>query len=180
MTQRIPIGNPLCAFLSVLCFLSCEQGKPGSSQIGNLQKEDSLEIAQMISVREQAMIKKEIQAALDQFSENATWINSQGYYFEGKEHVAKFHQMLTGNDSLDYYYEAGTPRIRLIDSKNALAYYSWKMFWHKKETPADTTFKEIGLMTLSAHKKNDRWKWIAVTNQHTPWFYKNVAPVSVD
>lgn len=180
MTQRIPFGNPLCAFLFVFCSLSCEQRKPEPSQIVNLQKEDSLEIAQMITVREQAMIKKDIQTALDQFSENATWINSQGYYFEGREHVAKFHQMLTGNDSLDYYYEAGKPRIRLIDPKNAIAYYSWKMFWYKKATPADTTFKEIGLMTLSAHKENTHWKWTAVTNQHTPWFYENVEPISVD
>ena len=141
---------------------------------------DSLAIAQMISVREKAMITKNIKAAMDQFSENATWINSQGYFFEGKEEVAKFHGMLADNDSLDYYYEASSPRISLIDPKNAIAYYSWKMFWYKKEMPVDTTFKEIGLMTLTAHKQNDTWKWVAVTNQHTPWFHGKIEPVTVD
>lgn len=88
--------------------------------------------------------------------------------------------MLAGNDSLDYYYEAGKPRIRIIDPENALAYYFWKMFWYKKENPKDTIIKEIGLMTLSAKKFDHRWKWIAVTNQHTPWFYDRIEPVFID
>jgi hypothetical protein len=142
--------------------------------------EDSITIAKMITVREKAMINKDIQNAIDQFSEEATWINSQGYYFEGKDHIKKFHQMLAGNDSLDYYYQAGNPRIRIIDSKSALAYYGWKMFWFHRGNPADTTFKEIGLMTLTAHKSKNNWQWIAVTNQHTPWFYENVLPVTTD
>lgn len=141
---------------------------------------DSLAIAKMISTREEAMIDKNIEAAMDQFAESATWINSQGYYFEGRENVSKFHGMLAGNDSLDYYYEAGKPRIRMIDPQNALAYYGWKMFWYKKEKPADTTFKEIGLMTLTAHKTKEKWRWIAVTNQHTPWFYADIEPVTTD
>jgi len=35
-------------------------------------------------------------------------------------------------------------------------------------------------MTLTAQKRQGRWYWIAVTNQHTPWFYEAVDPVTID
>ncbi|WP_411029953.1 nuclear transport factor 2 family protein [Spongiimicrobium sp. 3-5] len=163
----------------ILCSISCKK-KEGEHKHDTSIMSDSLSLVQMIAIREKAMIKRDIKLAMDQFADNATWINSQGYYFEGKEHVANFHNMLIGNDSLDYYYEAGEPRVRILDNRNALAYYSWKMFWYKREKPADTTFREIGLMTLTAHKTNKDWEWVAVTNQHTPWFYDSITPVTVD
>ncbi|WP_420603252.1 nuclear transport factor 2 family protein [Flagellimonas sp.] len=141
---------------------------------------DSLSLVGMIQEREKAMITKNIDLVMHQFSEDATWINSQGYLFEGKKELEKFHVMFAENDSLDYYYEIGNPRIRFLDRNNALAYYSWKMFWYKKENPADTTFKEIGLMTLNAQKQNEKWKWVAITNQHTPWFYETVEAVNAE
>ena len=88
--------------------------------------------------------------------------------------------MLAGRDSVDYYYEAGTPRIRILDSDNALAYYSWKMFWFDSAQPSDTTFKETGLMSLTAQRRSGEWRWVAVTNQHTPWFYEEIEAVTVD
>ena len=162
-------------FLATAC-----RKQEARTALGNTVAQDSFQLAQMISEREVAMITKNMGLAMDQFSEEATWINSQGYFFEGKEEVEKFHGMLSGNDSLDYYYEAGIPRIQVLDSKNAIAYYSWKMFWYKKEIPTDTTFKEIGLMTLHAQKQQGVWKWCAVTNQHTPWFYEEIRPVTVE
>lgn len=126
------------------------------------------------------MIRKDINSAMSQFSDNVTWINSQGYYFQGKSEVLNFYNMLAENDSLDYYYKAGIPRIRIIDANNALAYYSWKMFWYKKVTPTDTVNREIGLMTLTAKKYDGNWKWIAITNQHTPWFYDKIEPVVIE
>jgi len=134
----------------------------------------------MIAVREKAMIEKDIDTAMSQFSDDATWINSQGYFFEGKRNVLEFHSMLAGKETEDYVYEAGEPRIRLIDSSNAIAYYSWKMFWFKKDNPEDIFNKEIGLMTLTAQKRQGQWLWVAVTNQHTPWFYETIDPVTVD
>ncbi len=141
---------------------------------------DSLSLVRMIQDREKAMISKNVDLVMPQFSEDATWINSQGYLFEGKKELEKFHIMFAENDSLDYYYEIGNPKIRFLDSENALAHYAWKMFWFKKENPADTTFKEIGLMTLNAQKQNKKWKWVAVTNQHTPWFYDEIKPVKAE
>ena len=134
----------------------------------------------MIAIREKAMVEKDIEKAMSQFSDDVTWINSQGYYFEGKNEVLKFHNMLAQNDSLDYYYEGGLPKIRIINNNNAIAYYSWKMFWFKKDNKTDTINREIGLMTLNAEKTRNKWKWIAITNQHTPWFYNSIEPVFID
>lgn len=166
--------------ISILLIFSSQNESPQQAFISNSFKSDSLQLLEMISHREDAMINKDLDVAMAQFTENATWINSQGYYFEGIDEVKKFHRMLADNDSRDYYYEAGTPRIRITDQHNALVYYSWKMFWYKKANKTDTTFKEIGLMTLVAQKQKNEWKWIAVTNQHTPWFYERIDPVKID
>ena len=171
-------GSCLIFLLAASLQLACVPQESGSVSAGISQ--DSLVLIQMIREREKAMKEKNLQLAMDQFDTSATWINSQGYFFEGKETVSEFHQMLAGNDSLDYYYEAGKPRIRVLDPKNAIAYYSWKMFWFRKDQPADTTNFEIGLMTLSARKIEDQWKWVAVTNQHTPWFYEEVTPEYIE
>ena len=167
------------ALVTIFLVMACRKQK-NQPVLENMAEQDSLFLAKMISEREVAMITKNMGLAMDQFSENATWINSQGYFFEGKDEVEKFHGMLSGNDSLDYYYEAGIPRIQVLDAKNAIAYYSWKMFWYRKQIPTDTTFKEIGLMTLHAQKQQGVWKWCAVTNQHTPWFYEEIRPVKIE
>ena len=167
----------LILLLTIFC--SC-QNNPDSKVNYDNAGDATSKLLEMINEREEAMINKDIETAVNQFSDDVTWINSQGYYFEGKEVVRKFHDMLAGNDSLDYYYEAGSPRIRILDDENALAYYSWKMFWYRKEMPSDTTKKEIGLMTLNAKKYVDEWKWNAITNQHTPWFYDSIDPIPIE
>lgn len=164
--------------LILILVISCNT----NSNIDNSEsyKADEEIISRMIHNREKAMIAKDVETSISQFSDDVTWINSQGYFFEGKDVVTDFHHMMAGNDSLDYYYEAGKPRIRILDEENALAYYSWKMFWYRKDNPADTTMKEIGLMTLNARKYKDGWKWNAITNQHTPWFYDTIEPVLIE
>jgi len=77
-------------------------------------------------------------------------------------------------------HEAGVPRIRILDSSNAIAYYSWKMFWYEKGAPQHIVTREIGLMTLSAQKRDGRWYWVAVTNQHTPSFYEAIESVTIE
>ena len=167
--------------LATLGFIvACDSTQTAERTDDRARSADSLLITRMIAVREQAMIGKDLPAALAQFADDVTWINSQGYYFVGKREVAKFHGMLAGNDSLDYHYEAGIPLVRIVDSRTAIAYYSWKMFWYRRVQPADTTFREIGLMTLLARKDETGWKWIAVTNQHTPSFYERIEPVRID
>jgi len=133
----------------------------------------------MIKIREQAMVNKEVGLAMLQFSDDITWINSQGYFFEGKKSVLEFHEMLVNNKTSDYFYEAGSPRVRIIGPNNAIVYYSWKMFWFDIGHPKEVKKKEIGLMTLSAQKQQGKWYWVAVTNQHTPWFYEAIDIVTV-
>lgn len=167
--------------LAAIAFtLACQPAQIEENIPDTTRASDSLALAQMIAVREQAMIDRNLPLALAQFADDATWINSQGYYFVGKDEIAKFHGMLARNDSLDYFYQAGTPLIRVLDGETALAYYSWKMFWYRKTEPADTTTREIGLMTLLARKEHGTWRWVAVTNQHTPEFYEDIDPVSMD
>ncbi|MCL6274493.1 nuclear transport factor 2 family protein [Muricauda sp. 2012CJ35-5] len=162
-----------------LILVGCQPDDPTNIKNVNFEKDQST-LFEMIALREKAMLEENIESIMPQFTEDATWINSQGYLFEGKKEMEKFHRMFAENDSLDYYYETGAPKIRFLDESNALAYYSWKMFWFKKEQPTDTTYREIGLMTLSAQRKHDGWKWVAVTNQHTPWFYPKIEAVQVD
>ncbi|SHG75444.1 hypothetical protein SAMN04488116_2400 [Flagellimonas flava] len=170
-----------CLFI-VLCLLGCKREVVFIQDAEDMERmePDSILLAEMISIREQAMITKNMPMALSQFGKQATWINSQGYFFEGQDEVEKFHGMLAGNDSLDYWYKAGKPKIRLLDSNNALVYYSWKMFWYQKAQKTDTVIREIGLMTLNAQKQNNQWKWVAVTNQHTPWFYEKIKAVTIE
>ena len=147
---------------------------------GGAAGDDAAHLAGMIAVRERAMVAKDIETAVSQFSDDATWINSQGYYFEGKDSIRQFHAMLAGSATRDYHYEAGEPRIRLLDPSHAIAYYSWNMRWFEKGDPDIIVHDEIGLMTLTAQKRQGRWQWVAVTNQHTPWFSETIDPVSVD
>ena len=165
--------------LLIVEVIGCQGVQPSEVSLTDAAA-DSSTLVQMIADREQAMIGRDIETAMAQFADDATWINSQGYFFEGKTSILQFHEMLASRDSVDYYYEAGQPRIRMVDRDNALAYYSWKMFWYDRENPADTTFREIGLMTLTAKRIDDAWKWVAVTNQHTPWFYDTIDVVSID
>ncbi len=167
----------LIALIIAVTHIACQESSPRNDREFDLA---AVTLANMIEERETAMIERDIDTAISQFADDATWINSQGYFFQGKESILEFHNMLAGRDSVDYYYEAGEPRIRLIDDRNALAYYSWKMFWYDRDNPADTTFREIGLMTLSATRINGSWKWTAVTNQHTPWFYETIDVVTID
>jgi uncharacterized protein (TIGR02246 family) len=141
--------------------------------------DDAEQLAKMIAAREKAMIEGDVDTAMSQFNDDATWINSQGYFFEGKQNVLEFHGMLAKSETRGYTYEAGSPKIRLLDASNAIAYYSWKMFWFDKNAPDIIVNEEIGLMTLTAQKRKGVWRWIAVTNQHTPTFYESIDPVTI-
>jgi len=166
----------------ILAFpLICCNHKPAhyASRHG-VAEEDGQELTAMILAREKAMISKSLVPVMAQFSEDATWINSQGYLFDGKPAIEKFHKMMFNNDSLDYLYVAGDPRVRLLDHQNALAYYGWEMIWINRADRQDTVKREIGLMTLTAQKVDTTWLWKAVTNQYTPWFYGKLDAVFIE
>jgi uncharacterized protein (TIGR02246 family) len=169
----------LLLFTTIL-LLNCNRAPIHYISQDKIQEIDAQKIAGMILAREKAMISKNLLPAMEQFSEDATWINSQGYYFKGRPEIEKFHKMMFGNDSLDYVYVAGTPEVRLLDNRNAVAYYGWQMNWINRLNRLDTVKKEIGLMTLTAQKVDSAWQWKAITNQHTPWFYDKITPVAIE
>ncbi len=52
----------------------------------------------MINERENAMKKKNIDAVMAQFSDDATFINGEGYYLANKAEITAFHKGLVQTD----------------------------------------------------------------------------------
>jgi len=136
--------------------------------------DDSLVLVKMVNERETAMKKKDIPAVMAQFSEDATFINGEGYYCANKAEIEAFHKGLTQSDSLGYYYTAGNIHVRILDKNNALVYYPNRMDWFKVSNPKDTIEKETRLLTLSAQKRNNHWQWVAITNQQTLEYFDDL------
>ncbi len=170
------------SFLLLIC--SC-QTKETNNRTTNTTSTDSLALLEMIKVREKAMKEKDMKTVMSQFRDDATFINSNGFYFKNKKEIESFHKKLTLNDTVGYTYKAGIATIRILSPDFALAYYPWEMDWYKLPTLKDTinwyklsaqkdTIKEIGLMSLTAQKDNTGWKWKAITNQHTEEYFNDL------
>jgi uncharacterized protein (TIGR02246 family) len=136
--------------------------------------DDSLVLVEMVHARTNTMKKKDINAVMKQFSDDATFINSDGYFLANKGEITEFHKALSQTDSLTYYYVSGQVHIRFLDEKNALVYYPNKMDWYKLSNQKDTVERETRLLTLSAQKRNGTWLWVAVTNQKTIQYFDNL------
>ena len=135
---------------------------------------DSLLLIEMVHARATAMKKKDIGAVMAQFSDDATFINGEGYYLANKVEIADFHKGLTQSESIGYYYIAGHVHVRMLDHNNALVYYPNRMDWYRNSNPKDTIEKETRLLTLSAQKRNGNWQWVAITNQQTPEYFEDL------
>jgi uncharacterized protein (TIGR02246 family) len=160
-------------FILFLLLYSCGTDSNDTSAKYN-STDDSLALVKMVNERETAMKKKDIPAVIAQFSDDATFINGEGYYLANKAEIAAFHKGLTQSDSIGYYYIAGHVHVRMLDNKNALVYYPNRMDWYNVSNPKDTIEKETHLLTLSAQKRNDIWQWVAVTNQQTPEYFDDL------
>lgn len=159
-------------FLFFLFFHSCNNSNDIKVKYNSMN--DSLTLVKMVNERENAMKKKDIDAVMAQFSDDATFINGEGYYLANKEEIAAFHKGLTQSDSIGYYYIAGNVHVRMLDNKNALVYYPNRMDWYRVSNPKDTIEKETRLLTLSAQKRNGNWQWVAITNQQTPEYFDDL------
>jgi hypothetical protein len=135
---------------------------------------DSLILLNMVQNRQVAMKRKDVPAMLKQFSDDATFINPSGYFYENKAEIEAYHNTLTHLDTITYYYSTGSVELRMLDANNALIYYPWRMDWYNIAHPADTLYQEFGLFTITAQKRNTTWYWIAVTDQHTPEFFDDL------
>ncbi len=108
-------------FISFLFLNSCGSNNTEINETNN-SASDSIILVQMINDRENAMKKKDIDAVMAQFSDDATFINGEGYYLANKAEIAAFHKGLTQSNSIGYYYIAGHVHVRMLDNKNALVY----------------------------------------------------------
>lgn len=160
-------------FISFLFLNSCGSNNTEIKETNN-STSDSIILMKMINERENAMKKKDIDAVMAQFSDDATFINGEGYYLANKAEIAAFHKGLTQSDSIGYYYIAGHVHVRMLDNKNALVYYPNRMDWYRVSNPKDTIEKETRLLTLSAQKRNGNWQWVAITNQQTPEYFDDL------
>jgi uncharacterized protein (TIGR02246 family) len=156
---------------SLLLLNSC-----GNTEIKetNSSTSDSIILVKMVHVRETAMKKKDMDAVMAQFSDDATFINGEGYFLANKAEIAAFHKGLTQSNSIGYYYIAGYVHVRMLDNNNALVYYPNRMDWYRNSNPKDTIEKETRLLTLSAQKRNGTWQWVAITNQQTPEYFDDL------
>lgn len=135
---------------------------------------DSLILLSMIQTRQISMKKKDMPAVMKQFADDATFINPAGYFYQNKKEIESYYNTVTHLDSINYYYSTGSLELRMLDGNNALIYYPWRMDWFNIAKPADTLYKEYGLFTITAQKRNTTWYWIAVTDQHTPDFFDDL------
>ena len=162
---------PILILISIL--YSCNTGSNDTGLKYN-STADSLALVKMVNERETAMKKKDIPAVMVQFSDDATFINGEGYYCANKAEIEEFHKGLTQNDSVGYYYTVGHIHVRILDDNNALVYYPNRMDWFKISNPKDTIEKETRLLTLTAQKRNNQWQWIAITNQQTLEYFDDL------
>jgi hypothetical protein len=190
-------------FFSPLLLFSCKTMK-NDEKLKDAFKDDSLALVKMVRDRAIAREKHDIIAELSQFSDDATFINSDGLLLPDKKAIEKHlkESNASGDSSetfeiklseihpptgvllyrnfkgrwIDLYdhYIAGNIKIRIIDKNNALVYYPWRIDSFLRSNPKDTIISEIGLMTLSAQRRNDQWFWIAITNQHTPEYFNDL------
>ncbi len=91
------------------------------------RRHDIAALAKMVHEREAAMKTRDIASVMAQFSDDATFINAQGYYCANKAEVEAFHKQLMFREGVGYNYLAGKETVRLLDESNALVYYPWKM-----------------------------------------------------
>jgi len=158
---------------SLLLLNSCGNNNTQLKEISS-STNDSLILIEMVHTRENAMKNKDISTVMSQFSDDATFINGEGYYLANKAEITAFHKGLTQSDSVGYYYLAGHAHVRMLDNKNALVYYPGRMDWYNVSNPKDTIEKETRLMTLSAQKRNGIWQWVAITNQQIPEYFDDL------
>lgn len=125
---------------------------------------DSLALVRMVDERAVAMNHRDLATLARQYAPDMTFINTAGFYF-GPGDMARFDSVLVAFDSTRY--RSGRVQVRLLDSANALVYYGWRVDRFRAVNP---TLNELGLLTLSAQKRNGQWRWVAATNQATPTF----------
>jgi hypothetical protein len=156
--------------IACLILFSCGASKT-SNYTGEKAKNDSLILVKMVNDRAKAMEKRDIAFLMTHFSDDATFINGAGYFMGNKAQVEEFHNNLPRVDTIGYYYRPGKIHIRMLDRNNALVYYPLRTGEYRISNPKDTLAKNFSLFTISAQKRNNKWFWVAATNQRTAEYF---------
>ena len=156
-------------FLGFLCVLFNKSYCQGS------YASDSLILLSMMQTRQFAMKKKDIPAVMKQFADDATLVNPGGYFYTNKKEIQDYLITVNHLDTITYNYSLGNVDVRMLDGSNALIYYPWEMDWYNIKQPGKILYKEFGLSSISAQKRNTLWFWVAVTDQHVPDFFEDLS-----
>ena len=135
---------------------------------------DSLILLSMMQTQQFAMQKKDISTVMKPFADDANLVNPAGYFYSNKKEIEEYYMTINHLDTITYKYSSGNVDLRMLDGNNALIYYPWEMDWYNIKQPAKILYKESGLVSIVAQKRNTMWQWVAVTNQHTPEFFKEL------
>jgi uncharacterized protein (TIGR02246 family) len=132
---------------------------------------DSVALAKTVVDYIEATKRNDRRGELAVFADDATFITTSGRYIGGIKALEAFYDNLVGTtDSVRYVN--GAPAVRLLDDRNALVYYTWKINWYWRGRPP--MLDDIGMMTITAQKRGDRWYWLAITSQRLPEFVDQI------
>src|SRR5262249_1585285 len=150
-----------------LLSLSCV-GTPRAPAVSTaVQVGDSIALTKMVTDYVAAARRRDL-GELASFADDATFITTGGAYVRGEAKLSAFYNNLIGTtDSVGY--DAGTPVVRLLDTRNALVYFTWRVNWYRSP-PRQTQLNDIGMMSVTAQKRDGRWLWVAITSQRFPDF----------
>ena len=157
----------------VFLLIFCSLAKPATCQ--NAYAPDSLIILSMMQTQQFAMQRKDLSAVMKPFADDASLVNPAGYFYANKKEIEEYYNTMNHLDTITYNYSSGNVDLRMLDGNNALIYYPWEMDWYNIKQPGKILYKEFGLMSISAQKRNTMWQWVAVTNQHTPEFFEELS-----
>lgn len=135
---------------------------------------DSLILLSMMQTQQFAMQKKDLSTVMKPFADDANLVNPAGYFYSNKKEIEEYYITMNHLDTISYKYSSGNVDLRMLDGNNALIYYTWEMDWYNIKQPGKILYKESGLVSIVAQKRNTVWQWVALTNQHTPEFFEEL------
>lgn len=151
----------------VMLFSGCRTAsRSGPSVVG--KRVDSLAIARTVLDYVEATRQQNVTGELASFTDDATFITTNGRYIAGKRQLEAFYAGLVGTtDSI--HYRNGSPVVRMLDAHNAVVYYTWEVDWYRSR--GNSNLNDIGMMTISVQQRDGKWQWVALTSQRMPEFF---------
>ena len=135
---------------------------------------DSLILLNMVQTQQFAMQRKDLPSVMKSFADDASLVNPAGYFYANKREIQSYYNTMNHLDTITYNYSSGMADLRMLDGNNAVVFYPWEMDWYNINQPGKILYKEYGLVSMIAQKRNTTWQWVSITNQHTPEFFNDL------